>query len=233
MRFVAGLVIAIVLVAAFKRPIRKIPGVFYAIALALSGLLIVGQSLHLPSWFKEYFLFLFQSNTLAMGFFTIVMFAGTFKENSLLKKTLIPIRAELSIIASLLCTGHIANYGSAYLEQLLSTTTIMPYARLCATIVAILLVVVLIPLTITSLKVLRARIKTQTWKRIQRLSYPFYLMVFVHMFIYLLPPAFAGSTSAAISLLLYFVVGVGYLTARIRLYLQTRTVGANHAVSAT
>jgi DMSO/TMAO reductase YedYZ heme-binding membrane subunit len=224
MRLVAGLVLSILIVVLFRKAIKKVPWLFYLLALALSALLIVGNSLSFPSWFREYFLFLLQSNNLAMGLFTIVMFAGVFKEHSALRKALIPIRAELSIIASLLCIGHIANYGSSYLEQLLSPTAGMPASRLGATLIAFLLVVVLVPLVITSFKAIHARVTLKTWKRIQLLAYPFYLLIFLHMFFYLLPPAMAGSLSALISLLLYLALGIAYLVLRVRLYLQTRSV---------
>jgi DMSO/TMAO reductase YedYZ heme-binding membrane subunit len=224
MRLVAGLVISILIVVLFRKAIKKVPWVFYLLAVALAALLIIGNSLSFPSWFREYFLFLLQSNNLAMGLFTIVMFAGAFKEQSPLRKVLIPIRAELSIIASLLCIGHIVNYGNSYLDQLLSPTALMPVARLWATLIAFLLVVVLIPLAITSFKAIHARMSPRSWKRLQRLAYPFYLLIFLHMFFYLLPPAIAGSLSALISLVLYLVLGAVYLVLRVRLYLQTRRV---------
>jgi DMSO/TMAO reductase YedYZ heme-binding membrane subunit len=225
MRLVAGLVLSILIVMLFRKAIKKVPWVFYLLAIALSVLLIVGNNvLSFPSWFREYFLFLLQSNNLAMGLFTIVMFTGAFKEHSALRKALIPLRAELSIIASLLCIGHIVNYGSSYLDQLFSSMAGMPVSRLSATLIAFLLVIVLIPLVITSFKAIHARIAPKTWKRIQALAYPFYLLIFLHMFFYLLPPAMAGSLSALISLLLYLVLGIAYLVLRVRLYLQTRSI---------
>jgi DMSO/TMAO reductase YedYZ heme-binding membrane subunit len=225
MRLVAGLALSILIVMLFRKAIKKVPWVFYLLAVALSVLLIIGNNvLSFPSWFREYFLFLLQSNNLAMGLFTIVMFTGAFKEHSALRKALIPLRAELSIIASLLCIGHIVNYGGSYLDQLLSSMTGMPVSRLSATLIAFLLVIVLIPLVVTSFKAIHARMAPKTWKRIQALAYPFYLLVFLHMFFYLLPPAMAGSLSALISLSLYLALGIAYLVLRVRLYLQARGI---------
>jgi DMSO/TMAO reductase YedYZ heme-binding membrane subunit len=221
MRLVAGLVLAILIVMLFRKAIKQVPWVFYVLAIALGVLLIIGNSLHLPSWFREYFLFLLQSNNLAMGLFTIVMFAGVFKEHSAPRKALIPIRAELSIIASLLCIGHIVNYGSSYLDQLLSPTAGMPLTRLSATLIAFLLVLILVPLVVTSFKAIHVRMSPKAWKRVQLLAYPFYLLIFLHMFFYLLPPAMNGSLSALISLVLYLAMGITYLVLRVRLYLQS------------
>jgi DMSO/TMAO reductase YedYZ heme-binding membrane subunit len=105
----------------------------------------------------------------------------------------------------------------------------MPVARICATLIAFLLVVVLIPLVITSFRAIHAKIPAKTWKRIQLLAYPFYLLVFLHMLFYLAPPAIAGSLSAAISLSLYLALGIAYAVLRVRLYLQSRSVSLRPA----
>jgi DMSO/TMAO reductase YedYZ heme-binding membrane subunit len=220
MRFIAGLVVSVLFVALFRRPVKRFPAAFYALAVVLDLVLIVGSSLHLPSWLREYFLFLLQSNNLAMGLFCIVMFTGVLKEGSGLKRALLAIRAELSIIASVLCVGHAVAYGGSYLEQLTSAATAMPAARLSATLIAFVLVLLLVPLALTSAKAVRARMALQAWKRLQRLAYPFFVLVFAHVFFYLMPPAAAGSLSALVSLVVYLAVGIAYVTLRVRLYLQ-------------
>jgi DMSO/TMAO reductase YedYZ heme-binding membrane subunit len=127
-----------------------------------------------------------------------------------------PIRAELSIFASLLCVGHVIIYGRSYLDQLLSSTFAMPGIRLLATLVALLLVALLIPLTITSFKAIRARMHAQTWKRLQRLAYVFFALIYIHILFYLLPPALAGSLGAASSLTIYLALGLAYAILRVR-----------------
>jgi DMSO/TMAO reductase YedYZ heme-binding membrane subunit len=133
-----------------------------------------------------------------------------------LRKPLLQIRAELSIVASLLCIGHVVMYGRSYLEQLLSSMLEMPLARLLATLVAVLLVLLLIPLALTSFKAIRARMRPQSWRRLQRFAYLFFALIFVHILFYLLPPALAGSTGAAISLAVYLALGAIYAILRVR-----------------
>jgi DMSO/TMAO reductase YedYZ heme-binding membrane subunit len=220
MRFVVGIIVSVAFVALLKKPIRRFPTLFYAIAIALDLFLIIGSSLHLPSWLREYFMFLLQSNNLAMGLFCIVMFTGVLKDGSGLRRVLVPIRAELSIIASILCVGHIVVYGRSYLEQLLSLSAAMPGERILATLIAFVLVLLLLPLTITSFKFVRSKMSPATWKRLQLLSYPFFVLIFAHVFFFLLPPALAGGSSAFISLIFYLAVAVTYLILRVRLYLQ-------------
>jgi DMSO/TMAO reductase YedYZ heme-binding membrane subunit len=220
MRFIAGLVVSVLFVTLLRKPVKHFPAVFYALAVVLDLILVIGSSLHIPSWLREYFLFLFQSNNLAMGLFCIVMFTGALGEGTALRRALGPIRAELSVIASVLCAGHAVIYGRSYLDQLLSSATAMPAARLGATLIAFVLVLLLIPLTVTSAKAVRSRMTPQAWKRLQRLAYPFFVLIFVHVFLYLMSPAIAGSLSALVSLVVYLVVGAAYVVLRLRLYLR-------------
>jgi len=214
-RLVAGLIIAVLFTAAFRVPLRKAPVVFYTLAALLNVLFIIRSSLGAPTWLYEYFFFLFQSNTLGMGFFTIVMFIGVLDTESTIRKQLAPIRAELSILASILSIGHIVNYGEAYLWQLFNTSS-MPALRVSTTIIAIILVVLLIPLAITSLKIVRKKMNQQMWKGLQRLSYLFYGLIFVHVALALLPAAIAGSATALISIYIYSGLGGLYATLRIQ-----------------
>ncbi|MCL1847222.1 MAG: ferric reductase-like transmembrane domain-containing protein [Coriobacteriia bacterium] len=222
MRFLAGLVIAVLFTAILHVPLRKAPWVFYVLALLLDVLLIAGNYVSFPPWFREYFLFLFQSNTLAMGFFTIVMFTGVMSNHSALKKTLLSIRAEISIIASILCIGHIVKYGESYFGKALSSISSMPSLRLAATLIALILVLMLIPLAITSIKLVRKRMKPKSWSNLQRLAYPFYGLIFIHIYFFLLQPARAGSQDAVIALTIYSIFGLAYLLLRIGRYLHSQ-----------
>jgi DMSO/TMAO reductase YedYZ heme-binding membrane subunit len=222
MRLLAGLIVAIALVALAQKAIKRFPAIFYVLALAADVLLVAGSVVHLPPWFREYFMFLFQSNTLAMGLFTLVMFAGAFDEGTAIRRILLGLRAELSIIASLLSIGHVVMYGQSYLGQLLAVGKAMPALRLSAILIALVLVVLLVPLAVTSVKRLRAKMSQRAWKRLQRLAYPFYLLIFVHIMFYLVAPAQAGSSSATVSVAVYAGLGVVYVLARLRLHLKAR-----------
>jgi DMSO/TMAO reductase YedYZ heme-binding membrane subunit len=216
MRLALGMLTAILVVVLFNKQIRKHPWVFYIAAAALVAIFMITKSMPVPVWVRQYVMVIFQSNTLAMGFFTIVMFTGSFSEGGFLRKSFLPIRAELSIIASILSFSHIVGYGKSYLEQLLTSVSTMPQVRLLATIVAILLVLILIPLFVTSFNAVRKRMSPVLWKRIQRFSYLFYVLIFVHVLFYLLPPVVANSFWPRISLFFYFVITVSYIYMRIR-----------------
>jgi DMSO/TMAO reductase YedYZ heme-binding membrane subunit len=222
MKFLIGLLLAGLIALAFREPLKRYPAFFYGIALLADILFIISRQFHVPPWLKEYVLFLFQSNSLAMGLFIVVMFIGVFKEGSGVKKALLSVRAELSILASILCSGHIVIYGQTYLTQLFSTTIAMPIARVSATLIALALVLLLVPLAITSIKALHSRISPHTWMRVQKLAYPFFGLIFIHISLYLIPSAIGGSLSAAISAAAYLLTGSIYLVLRLRLHLWTR-----------
>ncbi len=222
MRFIAGLVIAIVFTVVFRVALRKVPALFYTVATLLNVFYLLADYMPLPSWLREYFLFLFQSNVIGMGFFVIVMFIGVFGEGSYIRKTYISIRAELSIFASLLSIGHLIKYGQAYLEQMLSLTIYMPPIRYWMIGVAIILVILLLPLAITSVKRIHVMMGQKNWQRLQRFAYPFFGLIFVHIVLCLWTPAIAGSSSAIFSITAYLAVGVLYTVLRLRLYMVTR-----------
>jgi DMSO/TMAO reductase YedYZ heme-binding membrane subunit len=60
------------------------------------------------------------------------------------------------------------------------------------------------------------------WQLLQRFSYLFFGLIFVHILFYLLPPTLEGSSSAAMSLISYSAVGIAYAVLRIRLFLLRR-----------
>ena len=226
MRLIAGIVIAGIVAFVFGSSIKRFARLYYAVAVILDILFLICTSVTVPTWLRVYILFMFQSNTLAMGFFIIVMYTGVLSEKLSIKKFLVSIRAELSIIASILCVGHVVVYGASYFQQLIEAALHMPAVRLWATIVALLLVLLLIPLAITSFKAIRARMAPQAWKRLQKLAYLFFALIFVHILFYLLPPAMAGGLGPQVSVVVYTAIGLAYLALRLRLKLRHRQLAA-------
>ena len=227
-RLIIGFFVAILVSVLFKKQIHKFPWVFYAVAILLDICFLISRSpdLVIPVWLMQYVLVIFQSNTCAMGFFTIVMFTGAFSDESVLRKMFMPIRAELSIIASLLSIAHVVNYGSSYLTQLLSASVNVPPIRLAATLISFILVLLLIPLFITSFKAVRKRMSANSWKRIQWLAYPFYILVFVHILSFLLIPVFAGKLEPTLRIDLYMILLAAYIFLRIRRFRLRKLVPA-------
>jgi len=226
MRLIIGFLTAALITVLFRKQIHKYPWVFYGISILLVVFFLTSQTSILPVWVMQYIYVIFQSNTLAMGFFTIVMFTGALYHESSLRKALMPIRAELSIIASLLSIAHVVNYGQAYLLQILSVEITMPLVRLFASLLSFFLVALLIPLFITSFRAVRSRMSAKAWKRVQWLAYPFYLLIFLHILSFLLIPVLAGKFEPTLRLNLYMVLLVAYIFLRVKRFRLRKFVPA-------
>ena len=69
-------------------------------------------------------------------------------------------------------------------------------------------------LWITSFQVVKHGMKALTWKRIQRLAYPFYVLTYVHLALLLMPSALVGNTVAVVSIAVYSAVMGAYVVLR-------------------
>ena len=120
MTFLFVLVGAAVFAVLCKGVIKAHPGAFYALAIALDVLLVVGSFVRLPGALDDALFLLLHKCTLATALFAIVMCIGVFKRDGRVAQQLRPIRAELSIVAWLLSLAHMAVYLASYATRLSS-----------------------------------------------------------------------------------------------------------------
>lgn len=211
---------AAVFAFACKRPIKACPAAFYALAIALDVLFVVGSYTKLPAAVYDVLFVLLHKCTLATALFAVVMYIGVFARDSRVASYLRPIRAELSIMAWLLSLGHMAIYLSSYATSLSSG---LPQTNVAVALaVALALFALLIVLGVTSFNVVKKRMTKETWKRVQLLAYPFWGLVYVHLLLMLLPSALRGGAPAQLSVAVYSVVFLGYAVLRIRRALADR-----------
>jgi DMSO/TMAO reductase YedYZ heme-binding membrane subunit len=223
MKYLVGLAAAVLITFVCRKAVKKTAFVFYLLAIGYDVLLIFAVFNGATPWVWRYVLFAVQNCSLAMGFFTVVMFTGVLSDRSALKRQLVPIRAELSILACLLTAGHVYLYARMFLIGLFTLPLSMSVLQLTATLAAVALVVVLmLPLLITSFNVVRQRMAPKVWKRLQRLAYPFFALIYLHLLMFLLPSALGGSQTVAINLSIYTVMFVLYLVLRLKLHMRTR-----------
>ena len=230
------LVITAVLCVALAGMIREAPWLFYLLAVSTVLILIAGVYGSIGgNWWKPLIL-LVRRCTLALALFTVVMYIGVLPKGSKLGMRMRSVRAELSIIAWILCMGHMCLYLAHYFVR-----AFVIAARpnlLIAFVVAIALFVLLLILGVTSFTFVKRRISARTWKRIQILAYPFFLLVYVHLMLMLAPSALSGGvsgTSASVDIVVYTVVFAAYLVLRLWRYAVDRKAGLFTAggVSAT
>ncbi len=220
MTLVLVLVGTVVFAFACKRPIKACPMAFYALAVVLDVLFVVGSFMGLPAMLYDVLFLLLHKCTLATALFAVVMYIGVFARDGRVAQYFRPIRAELSIMAWLLSLGHMAIYLSSYASTLALG---LPQTNVAvALVVALALFVLLVVLGVTSFNVVKKGMKKETWKRVQLLAYPFWGLVYVHLLLMLLPSALRGGAAAQVSVIVYSVVFLGYAVLRVARALRDR-----------
>ena len=200
MQILISLPLAALIALAGRRALKRHPGLCYAaaalVALAAAWGTWTGAWSRLPVWGSHGLVPVFTRGALAMALFYIVMFANAVPNGAAFMRAVMPIRGELSILASILAVGHGAAQLKDPLEKLLAGA--LPgggtAVQLALSLAALL---VMLPLFATSFKRVRRRMEPGRWKRLQRLAYGFYALVFAHVLSYNLLRAVRGVPGAA------------------------------------
>lgn len=200
----------------FHKQIKKHSNIFYIISIIISIGFILYFQLNLneqvPKNINEYVVKIFSKSIVSTAMFTIIMYTGVLDKKLYLTKKLLSIRGELSIIACILTLGHNILYGITNFVILFTNPTSMKLPKLIAAIVSVVLITIMIPLMITSFASIRKRIPFKKWKNIQRLSYVFYGLIYVHIICLILPKMQKGKFY---DVLIYTFIFALYYIARI------------------
>ena len=154
--------------------------------------------------------------SLATALFALVMYAGALPDGSPVRRKLLSIRGELSILAGLLTLGHNLAAGQVYFVRLVTAPGSLPRNQLLAALCSLVLLALLLPLLVTSFPAVRRRMPGRRWKQLQRLAYLFYGLTYVHVVLLFLPDAREGSVSALVNLAVFSAVFLGYAALRLR-----------------
>ena len=82
-------------------------------------------------------------------------------------------------------------------------------------VAAVLLLVLLLVLGVTSFNVVKNRMRSTTWKRVQRFAYLFFALAYIHLALSLAPSALQGGASAQASMVVYTAVFALYAVLRV------------------
>ena len=202
----------------FGKALKKKPAVLYGICILLSLVSIFypreGGLPFLDFFFKK----IMQRGVLAGSLFILVMLAPVLPKRFSGRKTIYLLRGEMAISASLITLAHNLAFGGKYFGAVFFGQGHISLMELHAAIVSCLMILLLIPLTITSFQTVRRKMQGKTWKKIQNWSYLFYLLLYLHIFFIYQGALIRGKGDYFFTLMLYsFIFGLyGFL--RIRQY---------------
>ncbi len=215
-----SLALALLLAWFGGRIIKKHARVFYIGAAAISAATIAvvwsGLDANFPTWVQTYFWPMLSRGAFATAMFIIVMATGALPNGSVPIKRLMPIRAELSIMASFLILGHNIAYGKTYFVKLFTQTGQMPVNQLLAAICSLVLIVIMLPLMVTSFPSVRKKMKLKAWKKLQRTAYVFYALIYVHVMLLNVSLYQRGISAYLVNIIVYSVVFFAYAGIRLR-----------------
>lgn len=217
MIFLIALVLTGIFIFVCAKTLKKHPAPFYVGAVVIA-LIVIGCTagrVVFPEWFRLWIWPLVSRGALATALFAAVMYAAVLPNGSKGIKTLMPIRGELSILASILTLGHNLSYGRTYFRLLFTNPDRLPANQFAAAICSLIMLVIMLPLFVTSFKCIRRKMKPARWKKLQRFAYGFYALLYVHVLLLTLPQALAGESGYVLNFLIYSIVFVGYGICRV------------------
>ena len=202
----------------FGKAVKKKPAVLYGICILLSLASIFypreGGLPFLDFFFKK----IMQRGILAGSLFILVMIAPVLPKRFSGRKTIYLLRGEMAISASLITVAHNLAFGGKYFGAVFFGQGHISLMELHAAIVSCLMILLLIPLTITSFQTVRRKMQAKTWKKLQNWSYLFYLLLYLHIFFIYQGALLRGKGEYFFTLMLYSFIFGFYGFLRIRQY---------------
>ena len=202
----------------FGKAVKKKPAVLYGICILLSLVSIFypreGGLPFLDFFFKK----IMQRGILAGSLFIWVMLAPVLPKRFSGRKTIYLLRGEMAICASLITLAHNLAFGGKYFGALFLGQGHISLMEIHAAIVSCLMILLVIPLTISSFQTVRRKMQGKTWKKLQNWSYLFYLLLYLHIFFIYQGALIRGKGEYFFTLMLYSFLFGFYGFLRIRQY---------------
>ena len=202
----------------FGKAVKKKPAVLYGICILLSlASIFYPREGGLP-FLDFFFRKIMQRGILAGSLFILVMIAPVLPKRFSGRKTIYLLRGEMAICASLITLAHNLAFGGKYFGAVFFGQGHISLMELHAAIVSCLMILLLIPLTITSFQTVRRKMQAKTWKKVQNWSYLFYLLLYLHIFFIYQGALIRGKGEYFFTLMLYSFLFGFYGFLRIRQY---------------
>ena len=202
----------------FGKAVKKKPAALYGICILLSLVSIFYPREGGLPFLDFFFQKIMQRGILAGSLFILVMLAPVLPKHFSGRKTIYLLRGEMAISASLITLAHNLAFGGKYFGALFLGQGHISLMELHAAIVSCLMILLLIPLTITSFQTIRRKMQGKTWKKVQNWSYLFYLLLYLHIFFIYQGALIRGKGEYFFTLMLYSFFFGFYGFLRIRQY---------------
>ena len=223
MRLIACLITVLVFFYLLEKPIKKHATLFYIATIIISVLSVLAPKKGLPFVIDYLVKNILARGTLAGALFILVMVASVCPAAKL-RGLLLRIRGEMAIIAALLTLIHNISYGKHYFVALFTKISDLDAPRIFAAVLSLVMIVLLIPLTVTSFMVIRKKMNPKKWKSLQRLSYLFYGLLFIHISMIFSISIAKGHLSTLFDLTVYAIIYIAYLICRAKKYEKQRVL---------
>ena len=221
MRLIACLITVLVFFYLLEKPIKKHATLFYIATIIISVLSVLAPKKGLPFVIDYLVKNILARGTLAGALFILVMVASVCPAAKL-RGLLLRTRGEMAIIAALLTLIHNISYGKYYFVALFTKISDLDAPRIFAAVLSLIMIVLLIPLTVTSFMVIRKKMNPKKWKSLQRLSYLFYGLLFIHISMIFSISIAKGHRSTLFDLTVYAIIYIAYLICRAKKYEKQR-----------
>ena len=217
MIFLISLCVALLFTLVCGDRLKKNPVPVYigTILISLLSIFAAWSDLAMPALVENWIIPIVAGGGLTGAFFVIVMYAGAFPNRSLGAKTFIPLRGPLSIIASINGLAHSVAYGLSYYKKALNGFSELSTSLIVFIVLSTIMTLIMIPLFITSFVSVRRKMKATVWKKLQRLAYVFYALLFIHVMMLMVPPALKGSKGYDITVFVYVFIYLSYFVCRV------------------
>lgn len=221
MYFIVASCITFLLLNKFKDGLKKNASKVYLITALVGVLLVVSYGMYLNSMngiLHKDFIVLgpLYSGAFTSALFVIVMYLGAFsKPNNFTRKYGV-LRTELSILACILTYVH--NISMLLYIKCSSHVVGLEFGIEYAfgAITFVLMTLLMLPLFITSFMTFKKKLGGKKWKKIQRLAYPFYALIYLQILLINIPAMMNGSISNTINVIVYSVVFITYFVLKIK-----------------
>ena len=222
MKLIICLICSIWFFATFNNQVKKHAAAFYIITVLISAFTVFIPHKFLPPLLVMFINKIFVGGVLQGAIFIIVMYVSVLPQKTRLRIKLSKVRGEMAIIAALFTLIHNISYGKRYFMLLFTDISALKPYEAAAALLSVCMIMLLVPLTVTSFNIIRKKMSGKSWKKLQRLSYIFYALLYFHIVLIFSRGLLTGRLTYLIDLYIYTLIFGIYAALRLIKYFKKK-----------